>query len=272
MMATHGLELSSGRSCRVYGRHHLERFDAGELGLEDRKAIECHIVSCNECKELLNELKVKEEEFKARLPFTRFAAELEARGARQQTLSLWDRLRLWWPAPLAAGLLAAAALVIFVVPRPGTDSGTRVKGAPAQLSFLVRDKDSVHPGGHGEQLREGDRIQFLVRPATDSRAMVLVGVDGKGDVTVYEAIDYRTRPKGDAALAPLPRSIVLDDSVGPERFFAVFSSRTDARELSEIVRQAAHQVAGTGDLVVIDRLELDVTYPQTSVMIRKVAP
>jgi len=173
--------------------------------------------------------------------------------------------------PALGGLVAAAAAIIVLVQNPGDDDGwDGTKGG--HIAFLVKDAgDTAHRGTEGEQLANGDRIQFEVRDAPKSN-MIVVGIDGKGEVTLYavESIESE-RPKGLVKPRPLPTSVVLDDSTGAERFFVVYADG-DIDSVKSRVESAARSLATSGKSLVDTRvLPLDKAYVQDSVHIVKVS-
>ncbi len=74
------------------------------------------------------------------------------------------------------------------------------------------------------------------------------------------------------SLAPLDDSLVLDDSLGPERFFAVYGGMDEIPSIKKAAERAAHKlVEQKADLSRVDELPLDLHAKQGSVYIIKVA-
>lgn len=128
----------------------------------------------------------------------------------------------------------------------------------------------MRTGKEGEQLRQGDQIQFYVKGPTQDAELVVAGVDGKGAVTIYHAGPAPEGAEGHAS--PLADSVVLDDAVGPERFFAVYGNHLRPQELRAAVQKAAEKLASEGvDLKNVENLPLELPVQQSSVLIVKVA-
>ncbi len=143
--------------------------------------------------------------------------------------SWWRRLKLAWVVPV---LVACLALVV-VVPRLG--GGPGVKGGGVDLDFMLQRDGQMMPGTDAELFHPGDRLQFSYR-APGYEDLVLVGVDGTGELSVY----YPRAGELPYPIVPgerhfLDGSIVLDEAPGPEIFVAVFGSGgvSEARELVE---------------------------------------
>ncbi len=118
----------------------LQALRDGELHGEERRNVEAHVESCDECSARLDELswlggllREAAEDDAARFDpdrlWARLAPELDA------SPSAWERLRAWWtPARLvpAAGLVAvAAALALLLWPAGTNDAGRRTPPGPA---------------------------------------------------------------------------------------------------------------------------------------------
>jgi hypothetical protein len=99
----------------------------------------------------------------------------------------------------------------------------------------------VEPGDH---LRQGDRLRFVVDPGT-ARYLLVLSIDGAGNHSVYfPAGGARSEAIPDRA-GELPGSTELDAVTGPERVWAVFSSRPlDAAPLFD--RLQSGETAGEG--------------------------
>ena len=251
----------------------LLRFVAGELSAERRGEIERLLAADPALKARVDALAADERAaqaaFALEVPLPRFLDELEKKAARRSPFAWLRSLRL--TGSLGALAAAAAAIVLFVRTPDDELAGTRTKGG-ARVGFFVKDDGGAHAGKAGEELTAGDRIQFAVRDDADMRAMVLVGVDGKGVVTVYAAERVQGRVKGEERTRLLPASVVLDEATGAERFFVVYGTE-DLDALRAEVEAAAHQLASSGsDLARTERLPLPDTHVQSSVHIVKIAP
>ncbi|MFH1809925.1 MAG: hypothetical protein ABIJ09_14365 [Pseudomonadota bacterium] len=272
-MASKLLDLTPHTTCSRVTSHRLQQHLVGEGTPEQRRDIDQHLETCLDCASLVAGLRSDAAAFSAVMPFERFAADFERRA--QARRSWVEKLRAWrWPA-LGSVAVAAAAAVVLLVVTPVDDSGLRSKGSDlAGIGYLVREPAGARRGDDGEQLKAGQQIQFLLRPARSARSVVLLGVDGRGAVTVYHAEALTQQTKGVETLSPLPGSVILDDAVGPERFFAVFSDDGDVEMLHQLAQSAALKLVQEGvDLSRVERLPVDDPgVHQTSISIVKVAP
>ncbi|MBI5497528.1 MAG: hypothetical protein HY904_21130 [Deltaproteobacteria bacterium] len=253
-------------------RHTLRRHFAGELDAAARADLDNHLKECLDCQAVLAELKSDEAAFKVHIPFARFADQHEKRLAAASPVR--TGLSNFWKTVFGGGValaaaMTAAAFLLIPAPRPEDQLTERIKGGG--IGFLLRTSDGVRAGRDGETLKPGDQIQFFVKAPEDTE-VVVVGVDGKGAVSVYHvgrvvAVDGRA--------APLPDSVVLDDAVGPERFFAVYGRGFAAGELKALVQKAAEKMVADGaDLRAVETLPLDLPADkaqQSSVHIVKLA-
>jgi hypothetical protein len=126
-------------------------------------------------------------------------------------------LRIKGTGPRSAGALRA----------PATPEGPGTGGAPT-FEVYVRQGEQGTRANDGACLRPGDALRFVVRPGR-SRHLLVVGIDGAGQATVYHpygAAASGPLPQGAGSDAPalaLPGSIELDAAAGPERIYALFS-------------------------------------------------
>jgi len=265
------VDLLPAPSCREVTAHQLRRFAAGELDATATEQLNSHLVGCLDCAAALAEIQSDQAAFRTVMPFDRFAAD---HARRQAAHTPFANLVRWWRAarwPLATTTVAAAAVIaLLIVARP--DDQLRLKGSDVKIGFLIKQGDEIRRGSDGERLTAGDRIQFLVRADAAAQSMVLVGIDGRGAVTVYGAESLLEQVKGEPEVRLLPESIILDDAVGPERFFAVFSSDLGPEALHTAVQLAAQELARSGaNLAQVEALPLDGgVVKQASISIVKV--
>ncbi len=247
----------------------LRRLVAGELSPQRRAQLQSlldHSDTLRARHQLIErEMRADDAAVALELPLARFVDEQVARA---------HPLRAWLMAHTRVasfGALCATAAAVFLLVRtpdnhPASWDGS--KGS-ARVGFFVKSDAGARLGTAGEALHQGDRIQFAVRDDASKHAMVLVGVDGRGDVTLYatEALDG-TSAKGDAPMRVLEASVVLDDSAGPERFFVVYADGSLA-DVQKRVTDAARAISGR-DLAHEVQLQLPEGFAQSSVHIVKV--
>ncbi|MEW5849694.1 MAG: hypothetical protein AB2A00_12830 [Myxococcota bacterium] len=270
---TFDLDAAPPPSCGTT-RHMLRRYHVGELPPDEAAKLKAHADACLDCQAILVELKSDDAAFRTHIPFERFKADHETRVAASQPVTAGAR-RMWaWLTGGGLALaLATSAAVVMMVPRTESveQMGQRLKGKDVGLGFVLKTREGLRAGRSGEELKAGDQIQFFVRgPGQGDAALVIVGVDGKGAVTVYHAGKL---PEGSTAGAvPLQDSVVLDDAVGPERFFAIYGEEKELPTLRKAAEDAAEKLVKTGvDLTEVESLPLDLPVKQDSLHIVKVA-
>jgi hypothetical protein len=112
--------------------------------------------------------------------------------------------------------------------------------------------------GPEQALHAGDQIQFLYHAAGHA-FVVVVEVDGAGAVTALQPGEHpESWPVQASGTHVLPGSIILDEAVGPERVFAVFSDAPLPVEVVVEAVRAAVKAAG-GDPRKVEALGLDGT-------------
>jgi hypothetical protein len=200
----------------------LDRLVTDELQGEELAAARAHLEACGDCRAREKELRDDRAAFErshladdARVP--RFDGE----QSNVVSLAAYRRGRVTQALALV-GTVAAAVLVLVVL--PGEDDVTppaRTKGS-ASLSFFVKDAAGVRPGASGETVHPGDQLRFVITSKQAGYAAVL-SLDGAGTISVYVA-------DGDQLLAvpagkhSVPRATELDDVLGPERLYGFLCS------------------------------------------------
>jgi hypothetical protein len=186
------------RTAACLSRLHCDQLLNGEL--DDRDDLKQHHASCRRCTALLAAHRRERAAF----------AVPRARGPRRWTIGL-------------AAVAAAFGLWLVASRDRRDDAETRSKGKPA-LAFYVKHDQVVREGSRGEVVYPSDAINFAV--STDGPAfLTIISVDGAGKVSPY----YPDGPAAAAILAGrdqvLPRSVLLDDTLGLERIVGVFCDR-----------------------------------------------
>jgi hypothetical protein len=133
--------------------------------------------------------------------------------------------RRWWRWALPAlGMLAAASACLFLItPTRPANVDLLEKGSRTLAIFAARDQSVLPVADDHTKLRSGDRIRFVLWPA-GHRFALIASVDGAGKPTIYfpfQGTRSAALPAGPRV--ELPGSILLDESPGPERVFAVLS-------------------------------------------------
>jgi len=253
----------------------FERYLLGELDGTARARFEEEIEACPDCAAALEELRADDAAFALRpAPAALrsfWTGEPPARGVP------WLRV-----ATAVAALAAAAVLVLALLPPrgEGEEAGgevpaigergaagtTRIMGDEATggaeaagpaglaLGFYLLDA-SGRPvlGGPGQVLREGDLIQFWYGGGAPGSA-VLVGIDGRREVTRYFPVGGAPSSLPAAAGRLLDSAVQLDDARGAERFFLCVAPGLEADRVEAAAREVASSVA---DPALVERLPLD---------------
>jgi len=209
---------------------HVSSFDLDLLeigGLDDdkKRKVDDHLRGCDACRQEQESLRKLRAEFSnSVLPRT---IEVVSKRARSSGRPGFAAPRLWAPV-----LASAAAFAIWAAVRtpgqPGRltgDDGLQTKGK-AELQLVARHDGRVTTVDRSNpNLRPGDELRFVVT-ATDPEApyILIVSVDGAGRPNVYHPYNGATSARIDhPGRWEVPGSIVLDESSGPERIFALFS-------------------------------------------------
>jgi len=261
---------------------HLSPVELDSLALsllpeEERARAQAHVDACEQCRAELAAAGAHRDEF-SRAVFPRTVEPLRERSRRR---SLWSWLR--WPSLAVPALAAAAAAGFLLVkdrnrtvepvegPGIGGEHGLAVKGDSLFQVFRRQPEGGPAPVLEGARVRTGDEIRFVVMPG-ESAFVLVVSIDGAGTASVYH-------PFGGTASGPvtprqrteLPGSLVLDDSPGPERFFALFSKEPlDAAPVLEALRGIGAR--GANAIRSERRLELAGAAAQSTLLVEKEAP
>lgn len=195
----------------------LEALSAQE---PQRPEVLSHVARCAACEGYLSALASAQAAYLKRRPPEQFLAKLARRERAQK-----QRRRFWIP---ALGLVLSAALVVLVVvPFTSGDQaeGIRLKGEAFRVIALREGASTPEVVAEGERLREGDALRFGYRAERPGHLMVL-DLDASGAASLFVPFEgtgsIPVTPGGDALLEG---SVTLDDAVGAEWLFAVFSDR-----------------------------------------------
>ena len=208
------------------GRLVLARRALGELDAEARAEIDAHVDGCAACRALAAEIEANLDSYakNSDAELARLAAQLPRR--RRAGLG-------WLLAPALTAAAAAALLLLWPTEEIGFKGAfaARVVAKRGDAQIVVRDQ---------ERLRPGDALRFVI--TSDPGYLSVVLVDARGRVWPFypdtdpeqDARPWRIEAKG---RHELPGSVVLDDSLGPERIVLIFSTRVFDR--AEVHRRLA---------------------------------
>lgn len=209
----------------------LDRGLAGELGPAEAQGWDDHVASCASCQSRRAALLEARRRFAREAPpFAALAARAASQSGPVPRSGFVPRSRRSPPSAwLAAGCgLAAAALIALAVgapwqtPSDGTGMfGTRTKGGPASLGWVVRRGERVFTGRPEQRLRPGDAVRFTVT-AREPVFAAVIGLDASGTASVYFPETAELARVDAGSDQPLPAAIELDATPGDERVYGVF--------------------------------------------------
>jgi hypothetical protein len=224
----------------------FDSLDLAGLGSPEADPFVAHLDACPPCRE----------QQKARQALAdQFAREILPRSLPvvRQRLAPRNRLRLGWWA-LALSPVACGVLLAFLGLHKSTDHTTSVwKSIPGDMGDIgikgggdlltyVRHGTKVTRLAPGGVVAAGDALRFVVETGSH-RYLFIAGVDGGGHAHAY----YPFGQWQSVSVAPrsrfeVPGSLVLDNAPGPERIFAMVSSRPlDGGDVRPILEELARR-------------------------------
>jgi hypothetical protein len=267
------IDTDRAQTARHVSSFHIELVRLGVASPSERAWIDEHLHSCPACGQMADAFEASRLAFAGAVA-ARSGAELRARLARVRRRR-WRWLGAGLLIPVATSFLAVVSWRSPQAPAgPDIDPDIAVKsGAGPGLLVAVRRGDRVFPVQPGEPLRPGDQIRFVLERARHPFVMI-ASVDGAGQASIYvpfdgkESLAIGTNRREDRV--ELPGSIIVDDSPGPERLFALLSRRPiDAAS----VRAALSKVGAGGSSSIRSTNRLDVgAADQVSVLVEKAIP
>ncbi len=181
-------------------------------------------------------------------------------------------IRRRWVGPAIGGAIALAAAILLMTqlgggePGPVVDPGTRIKGGENFELVVKRQAGAdVSLVLDGENLYPNDAVRFRVSHQGPAYVGV-VGLDSAGVISVYEPESGTLARLEDSKDYVFPGSIVLDDTLGPERFVTVFCKQPLTHE--DLASAAKAAMGPKGDVGSLGELSLPCV--QKAVTINKV--
>jgi hypothetical protein len=145
---------------------------------------------------------------------------------------------------------------------------TRTKGALALVVFVRDSSGNVRRLTPTEVVHPGEAIRFELTAAQPGYAGV-VGLDAAGVTTVYSPAQGALPLLAGGEPAPLPDTIVMDETLGTERLFGVLCEELHSAQQLKLAGEQALLAAG-GDPTRVTRLGLPCG--QVTVDLRKQLP
>ena len=235
----------------------------GEASAQAVAKMHRHAQSCERCRALVDSLQIQQDAFLKRHPPERMGPELSEKARERIHTKSWITVL----APAAAAI-AVLVVVLSVLPEPEPKQpGIRTKGV-VSLEFFVQKGDEVLPGESGGIYRKDDRIQFVYSSGAN-RFLFLVSLDEYGRVSNFN----HQASTSSVAIVPgnhkvLEGSIILDDTRGLERVFAIFSNHPlQLQEIEQAARQAFQKRERSGGIADLDYLPRP--YSQATILLHK---
>jgi hypothetical protein len=182
----------------------LTQYQLGELEVGVRDEVATHLETCARCRGIIGELEVDRRQF----------------ASSPVPIQLATRRRRRWMWPAAAGLVAAACLLL-VVTRTVDPGGSRPKGRGANVTVYVEHIGVVRALAGGDVVAPGDRLRLVMR-ATETHHVALLSIDGAHHASVYLPLASQSTipvPAGDQV--SVPGAVALDEILGTERLFVL---------------------------------------------------
>jgi hypothetical protein len=239
----------------------LERLAMGVLPAERETTSKAHLDGCESCRNRFEAFRREQQDFHAQTQHTPevFARRVLARVERQAEEQAPRRSWSW----LTAFLVPAAALAVLLLLKPprGPDDYIGVKGA---VSLFVRLRAEGTPKlTDGALVHPNDEIRFSYS-APQAGEVLVVGLNERGEVFPYYPLQGTASASAVAGNdVMLDGSVVLDDTLGHERFYLLFTERPI--QVSDV--RAAVEAAHTS----WKSVELPLHAQQASLLLEKVA-
>ncbi len=249
--------------------NHLSEYQLASLVLQDGLGAHApHLQECERCAALLSDRRSENAHFRQHV-VPRTIGEME------KTLG---QNRLWQWKWVALPVLAAAVLLFVLGTRqeklPKQDERIiATKGAGASFYVVAKRGESVFRITPESDMHPGDSIRFVVSPVGYSY-LLLLSLDGTQKVSVYHPYDGAESAEIAAeASLELPNSIILDDALGVEYLFAVFSKTAlTASEVTELMESYKNDPKKISDSIVRQFSANHGAVFVTEFEMRKVAP
>jgi hypothetical protein len=223
---------------------------------EARAKVQRHVAVCARCRADHETTRQSYEIFRDDV-LPRTAPALREQAAREQAARprtrFFQRPWLWIPVAAAAAL-AVAIPTVFLHPGPvpideraqfGTKGGptlTVVAKIDGQVVLLDRYQREAHPG---------DEVRFVLSSTPAGHPYLMIGaVDARAHASIYFPYEgARSVHVEQPSRWEVPGGITLDDTLGPERVFAIFSHQP--LEVA-VVRAALAELGAAGPNAIRD--------------------
>ncbi|KFE67752.1 DUF4384 domain-containing protein [Hyalangium minutum] len=229
----------------------LERYLTDSLSAADRDQLEARLMESPRDRARLEELRADSAAFLIQHP----PAPLVARFRRQRR----RRGGSWhWPTLLTEVLLVGAAVGMLLVLQGDSllrllrdEPDFSVKGSVVLVMYR-KEGDTGIPVSQNARLAPNDALRFEVR-APASGYVAVLSRDGRGAAFVYYPFDGVDAALYDASQPLLPGAIELDDTLGQEDVYALYSAEpfglewaVEALRQGRLLKEAAERHVSVG--------------------------
>lgn len=227
----------------------LDQLLVDELDADATAQYRAHFDRCGACAARFEELSADQKTFQAAPPLV---APMRAVKRPSGSARAGRGRRTWLLLPVAAAL--AAALALFFTTRPRRlepvaqaelpTASVRSKGSSFDLVAVVERGSHQFRAFSGDAVRPGDKVQ-LAYSAVTRGALYVIGVDGSAHALQYYPEENSSTFVEPGQEVELPFSLVLDQTRGPERFFAFLcETPQDNLALASAAEAAVASAAG----------------------------
>ncbi|MDY7226475.1 hypothetical protein [Hyalangium rubrum] len=209
----------------------LDRYLSGALDPEAKRQLEATLAQSPWDKARLAELRADSAAFLLQHPPAPFVARVQ----KAERPAWWRS----WPVLLAPALATAMLTLLVFQPQIEQLLQTLIEGDPytvkGSVMLVLHRKvgESSVQVSSGDTLSPGDAIRFEAK-ASNNGFLAVVGRDAKGVITVYHPFGGTAAHPYEASQPLLPEAVALDDTLGREDVYALFSQQ--AFELDWAVR------------------------------------
>jgi hypothetical protein len=238
-------------------RFQLALFRTKELPDDERAALSAHLEGCEECGRAVEALDANAQSYEA--DREAHLSALMTGIDKDEAPPPKRRFSVLPPGGISVfgGLAAAAVVLILVlVATDRSEQATeqeqiRFKGN-VSLEVVAKRGDRQFRVAEGARLAKNDALRFVITTAS-AGYLHLFSLDEQGEVSSFypesdPASDPSPMPILTAGRHELPGSVVLDDTLGMERFVLVFSSEPfDRAEVLRFMTADADQAGGGDD-------------------------
>jgi hypothetical protein len=194
----------------------LDALALGALPQPELAVAEAHLSECDHCRGRADRARASRDGFARRMNAQAAYRRLEVGAARAGAGSRWR-----WAWAFAVALAVAVAVVAPRLATPHQDT-LGIKGGPTVQAFARRGTETFRLSD-GMTLHPQDGVRFAVVGAGHPYLMV-ASIDSARQANVYFPFGGEQSgvisPDG---VTSLPGSLVLDDTLGPERVYLLFS-------------------------------------------------